>query len=416
MLRRTRSSRRPSRWPVGVLLAAGLSIAVHAALWIALASPSGSLHGSPPGSTAPGSNEERHDTVAVDLDVEAMESELEDRPPARHAGRGGGDPDATPMADRARSPVPAPPEALTGPTRGRPTVLPGPARRPAGVTVAGLTPTPIDSADHAGWSIAESATGPAGPDGGVPDAAGCLTDDAGALARAWAAINPGEAARAFMDDLGDGEPVDGGIGGRLTADLRRSAGARPYLSERPAPVLAARDDGGYDYIGQGFDAIITADGDVEFDEHGFEMVEDPLTGLPIPGLFVFDVTDLMMRAQDMDPYQHERQWFLESTTDVRDSLAAAAATRYLRESLAALSRHLHAIWSDTATAAPERRRRIFALWNDCADDELGRRARGLVEGFIHERLPRGSADAYTAQEIARYEAQRVGPVAFDPYG
>jgi len=76
---------------------------------------------------------------------------------------------------------------------------------------------------------------------------------------------------------------------------------------------------------------------------------------------------------------------------------------------------LIAIVEDPARSASERRRAVFALWNDCADDEVGRRAQRAVEAFICERMPRGSALGYGAQEIAALDLQRAGRRPFRPY-
>ncbi len=122
-----------------------------------------------------------------------------------------------------------------------------------------------------------------------------------------------------------------------------------------------------------------------------------------------------MRANGQDPYSYERNWFLDQTQALRDRLADRAAVLARGAALARLPKRLRAIWSDPSRSAHARRTAIFALWDDCADDEVGARARHIVERFIRTNLPSGSADAYTAEELRALNARRASPVPFTPY-
>jgi len=62
---------------------------------------------------------------------------------------------------------------------------------------------------------------------------------------------------------------------------------------------------------------------------------------------------------------------------------------------------------------------LFAMWREAAgsDDEVGaagKKARATIEAFIRERLPEGSENAYTDDELRRFNA-RAGAVRFEPY-
>ena len=51
------------------------------------------------------------------------------------------------------------------------------------------------------------------------------------------------------------------------------------------------------------------------------------------------------------------------------------------------------------------------MWREAAgsDDEVGaagRKARATIEAFIRERLPEGSDDAYTEDELRRFNARQ----------
>jgi hypothetical protein len=59
------------------------------------------------------------------------------------------------------------------------------------------------------------------------------------------------------------------------------------------------------------------------------------------------------------------------------------------------------------------------MWRETAgsDDEVGaagRKARATIEAFIRERLPEGTPDAFTDDELRRFNA-RAGAMKFEPY-
>jgi hypothetical protein len=203
--------------------------------------------------------------------------------------------------------------------------------------------------------------------------------------------------------------------GQMTGDalgegLGRYAMAKRHLSERPPPRLHPRRDGSYRYEGPSIRATIRPDGQVEFDDHQGDMVIPPLP------MFVFDLTDAMMRANGEDPYQYEREWFMRETEGLRNRLADRSEAEDLRRGLGDLRARLERIWDNRALSAQARRGRIFDLWDDCADDELGRRAQAVVLAFIRERLPAGSPNAYPRAEIQALNDRRISPVPFAPYG
>ena len=80
-------------------------------------------------------------------------------------------------------------------------------------------------------------------------------------------------------------------------------------------------------------------------------------------------------------------------------LATKALSRDFAAAARALPRHLQAIWDDRARGAADRRKLLFALWDECADDENGAAARATIIEFVRARLPRGAADGYTEAEL-----------------
>ncbi len=168
---------------------------------------------------------------------------------------------------------------------------------------------------------------------------------------------------------------------------------------------------GYHYDGPSFSAKIAMDGHVSFDDHSIRDFKGLSGG--------FDLTDLAMRGHKQDPYRYEKEKFMDNTSKLRGELTARARKDRLEASLAALPGHLEEVWSDLNRSARERRGILYAMWREAAgsDDEVGaagRKARATIEAFIRDRLPEGSENAFTEDELRRYNA-RVGAVKFEPY-
>ncbi|MCA9691036.1 MAG: hypothetical protein KC636_15630 [Myxococcales bacterium] len=124
-------------------------------------------------------------------------------------------------------------------------------------------------------------------------------------------------------------------------------------------------------------------------------------------------------------------------------IVAALAQRVVatERSLDTLGRALEQLWSDRSKTAAERRRLIFTQWDECeggertlatgVDDVLeikdhsealsryrayaGDRARALIEAFVREHMPKGSAHGFHADELAALNRGRQSARVFDPY-
>jgi hypothetical protein len=214
---------------------------------------------------------------------------------------------------------------------------------------------------------------------------------------------------------------EGGPQGALTAapprkqwKMRGDAGD-PLLGKLPEEKterfpLALEGDG-YHYNGPSFSAKIAMDGRVTFEDHAIRDFKGLSGG--------FDLTDIAMKARKQDPYRYEKEKFMETTSKLRGELTTKARRDRLESSLAGLPDHLEQIWGDAAHSASERRRVLFAMWKEAAgsDEELGaagKKARATIERFIRERLPDGSTDAFTEDELRRFNA-RTGALKFEPY-
>ena len=112
---------------------------------------------------------------------------------------------------------------------------------------------------------------------------------------------------------------------------------------------------------------------------------------------------------------------LDATRDER----AAIGARYRRDQLVHASQLMKAaadrLWSSGLEVAAKKRE-LFALWDDCAETgapelvEASQRARAFLVGFVNAKLPPGSADAFSPDELARLNARRVSRAVFAPYG
>src|SRR3569623_316600 len=85
-----------------------------------------------------------------------------------------------------------------------------------------------------------------------------------------------------------------------------------------------------------------------------------------------------------------------------------------------MAHNLDQLWATVPDLA-ERKRQLFALWDECsetgteADIAAGVRARARVIAFIHTHLPAGSAGAFTSAELAALNGDKQSHEQFAPY-
>lgn len=119
--------------------------------------------------------------------------------------------------------------------------------------------------------------------------------------------------------------------------------------------------------------------------------------------------------------------FLADTEAVRMRMAHAWLAQRLAEQRAALVDHVLEVWRDVSLPLAERKRRIFVMWDECAEptelrspaDELraeaAREARARIEALIRMLAPADSPSRFTAAELAEFNARRQSRARFDPY-
>jgi len=134
----------------------------------------------------------------------------------------------------------------------------------------------------------------------------------------------------------------------------------------------------------------------------------------------FDVTDAMMRSKGIDPYSSNKLKVLDDTREERVAIGKRYRTQQLAQSKQLMQKNLERLWAMTHDPAA-RKAGLFELWDDCAEtgsDELvagGASARTHVIGFIRSKLPAGSAEAFTDEDVARFNKQRKSRETFAPY-
>lgn len=187
------------------------------------------------------------------------------------------------------------------------------------------------------------------------------------------------------------------------------------------PSRMDNDDGGYDVSQPGFKAYVGADGSIDFggDSVGKSAGINPLYG--VLAVLQFGATDSVMRALGEDPYLAQKLALLNETFDERVAMRQLYDERVMHRALSHLPRYLDAVWDNRAWSAAERRRILFALWDEAAEEgnELlvagGERARTIIESFIRRRMPEGSGDGFDAMELAELNRLRTSHQRFLPY-
>ncbi len=260
---------------------------------------------------------------------------------------------------------------------------------------------------------------------------------------------PPSAPVASGDRAGGGSSAEGSVRDLSKLDLR----LKPKTDDPPGVVLppvpkpppARRtivegldlrptNDGGYVYADSAFGAKIAADGQVVIWNKLPGVEISPGEVLPGDGVqpwiikppmvgFQIDITDVVMRLAGDDPYQHRKLRFLEKTLPLRAQMAEEACQERLTRAIIDLKGDLERLWADASVPVEVRRRQLFQMWDDCADDPrdgnlvgYGDQARATVIAFIKAKLPATSLYAYTPAELVALNRRRRSALRFDPYG
>jgi hypothetical protein len=193
------------------------------------------------------------------------------------------------------------------------------------------------------------------------------------------------------------------------------------LGERPTRDLVDNLDGSYSYDETGFSAHVDGEGRVRIKDKSGVQAHVLITPLFLAVYGTFDATDILMRWVGEDPYQYQKMMFLERTFEERARMRERYARKNMKRAIRELPDYLSRIWSYDPWPPDLRRRVLFALWDECAEEGNslmvagGAQARAVIEDFVRENLGPGSPDAFRAEEIARLNELRTSSAAFAPY-
>jgi hypothetical protein len=111
-----------------------------------------------------------------------------------------------------------------------------------------------------------------------------------------------------------------------------------------------------------------------------------------------DITAYLHRKFVGDPYASRKLKLLDDTRDERVAMGTAFRAEQAARSAELMQRNIDALWAREPSVVA-RRAALFEI----------------VIGWIRAKLPKGSADAYTDEEIDALQAQRTSSTAFTPY-
>lgn len=154
------------------------------------------------------------------------------------------------------------------------------------------------------------------------------------------------------------------------------------------------------------------------DDRPTKNLSDDAAVIPVVGGKA-DLTAWLHRKFIGDPYASRKLKLLDTTREARAQIGASHRSEQRDRASELAQRNLDALWKATTDLA-ERKAALFALWDECSeeenkDGEAGARARAIVIGWIRAKLPAGSPSAFTSDEIAKLDASRTSREHFAPY-
>lgn len=178
------------------------------------------------------------------------------------------------------------------------------------------------------------------------------------------------------------------------------------------------------YKATGFRAILGPDGRITFRDI-------PRSPSHMPG-----GAEALRSASGQELYIKEKKALLDATYELRVGMAIAFAEKNIDKRLKSLYREMIKIWHRSDTLPEDRRRLIFERWDECEESFVpalpsfvrdapesidakrraaGQSAREKIEDFVRTHLPKGSDDAYSADELRDLNAHRRSHAPFAPY-
>ena len=198
---------------------------------------------------------------------------------------------------------------------------------------------------------------------------------------------------------------------RTLRKLARTAQA-PADNGAPGPALSARLGGGYSYESEVLKAEINKEGEVRF---GVKRADKWIvTPFAIFGVFRFDGIPDKVAGNDLQT--SEKRWFLDRTSELREFLISQAREERLEAARLRLLAKLARIAQADYLTLADKHEAIFALWDDCSPDGIGEQGQLVIEEFVRGEMPEGGESAFSTDELLAFNARRLGPRPFAPYG
>ena len=174
----------------------------------------------------------------------------------------------------------------------------------------------------------------------------------------------------------------------------------------------------------GFVATIYADGTVSFGARWQPSLDsDAPVGADGCGSLVgprfrpsLDLNDIMLRMVGDDPLAAKKRRFLRLTQSLRDDMSKRAQTNAQRHAYRRLKGRLQRVWEDGRLSLGAKRQVLFALWDESLEEKgerqgdepaTGREARELIIETIKQKMPQGSAEAYSEAELRALNHRRT---------
>lgn len=226
-------------------------------------------------------------------------------------------------------------------------------------------------------------------------------------------------------ELYEGSIVPEEGGGAVQGPAPAPSG-KDYAFSKEKGKLVYRDPAGR------FVATLNPDGRVNFRNKGAKASWTNI-GMAGPG-------DILNAAAGEDPYARLKAALLKATFEMRLGMAVDFQKRQLDKRLSRLDSELDKIWADERRDLSARKELLFQRWDECDEPEdvsagadlpgfgavenselddarqsAAASARKQILKFIREHAPKGSAEAFTAAELADMNRRRASKQKFNPY-
>jgi hypothetical protein len=120
------------------------------------------------------------------------------------------------------------------------------------------------------------------------------------------------------------------------------------------------------------------------------------------------------------PSALEKGRFLSATFELRLKMAMAARAADMKAALDGLPAYLEQVFGDDRRSLHDRRHTLFDLWYETDVTPEGERAAQIIVDFIRRRLPCGSPQGFTGEELASfgklYPDRRFSPCGPEIHG